>query len=109
MGDNLFIILTDTNFDQETFESSELTVVFFGAERCSVCKELQPIVEEIAEEYAGGLKFCWVDVDRYKSLQKRNRLRGIPTLIIFKDGEVQEKIGGLRSKEELRSSIVKYI
>lgn len=97
--------LTDDNFDQETFESSGPVMVFFGAERCPVCKELAPVVDEIADEYTGRLKVCWVDVDGYRSLFKRFRLRGIPTLLLFKNGEVEERIGGLHPKEELVSKI----
>ena len=101
--------LTDENFDQETFDSSDPVLVFFGAERCSVCKELMPVVEEIAGDYTGRLKVCWVDVDQYRSLFKRFRLRGIPTLLLFKNGEAEDRIGGLHPKEELASRIDRLI
>lgn len=109
MNKRLFFNLTEANFDEETFESREPVLVFFGAVRCSVCKELQPIVEEIADEYTGKLKVCWVDVDEYKSLIKRFRIRGIPNLILFKNGEVEERLGGLHAKEELVSLIGKHV
>ncbi|MFZ5645886.1 MAG: thioredoxin family protein [Bacillota bacterium] len=96
--------LTDISaeeFDGLTFESTVPVMVFFGAERCQVCKELLPTVEEIASEYTGKMNFYWVDVDRYKALSTRFRLRGIPQLLIFSMGEVKERIGGLNTKEDL--------
>ncbi len=101
--------LTDLNFDQETFESSKPVLVFFGAERCSVCKELLPTVEELADDYSGKIKFFWVEVDRYKTLFRRFRLRGIPTLILFREGAAKDRTGGLRSKEELVEMIENHI
>ncbi|MBS3970687.1 MAG: thioredoxin family protein [Clostridia bacterium] len=101
--------ISDLEFDSLTFESSMPTVVFFGAERCTVCKELLPTVEELAEEYAEKVRFYMVDVDEYKSLVTRCRLRGIPQLLLFKNGEIRERIGGLRSKEELLDSLGKLL
>lgn len=97
----LITSISESEFDSLTFESSRPALVFFGAERCAVCKELLPTVEEIASDYAGKMKVYWVDVDEYKALFKRFRLRGIPNLLLFSGGEVKDRIGGLHSKEEL--------
>ena len=93
--------ITTANFDSLTFDSSEPVIAFFGAERCTVCKELLPAVEEIAAEFEGRLKIYWVDVDNDKNLATRFRLRGIPQLLIFNNGEIAEKMGGLHSKEDI--------
>lgn len=97
--------ITVENFDLLTFDSVIPVLVFFGAERCHVCKELLPTVEEIADELATKMNFYWVDVDKYKSLSNRFRLRGIPQILIFSDSEIKERIGGLAEKEEILEKI----
>jgi len=101
----LVIEITDLEFDSCTFESSTPVMVLFTAERCAVCKELLPIVEEVAEKYADSLKVYKIDVDTYKSIATRFRLRGIPQILFFKEGEIKDRIGGLRSEEELEEVI----
>jgi thioredoxin 1 len=93
------------NFDKLTFDSVIPVLVFFGAERCHVCNELLPAVEEIAEELTDKMNFYWVDVDEYKSLFKRFRLKGIPQILIFDQGEIKGRIGGLAKKEEIQEKI----
>lgn len=93
--------ITTANFDSMTFDSAEPVIAFFGAERCSVCKELAPTVEEIAAEFADRLRVYQVDVDNDKNLATRFRLRGIPQILIFKNGEIAERMGGLQSKEDI--------
>ena len=102
---NIVAEITDLEFDSYTFESNMPVMVLFTAERCGVCKELLPIVEEIAEKYADNLKTYKIDVDIYKSIATRLRLRGIPQVLFFKEGEIKERIGGLRSEEELEEII----
>ncbi|MEL7566202.1 MAG: thioredoxin domain-containing protein [Dehalobacterium sp.] len=100
-----FPSITADNFDTLTFDSAIPVLVFFGAERCQVCKELLPTVEEIASELAEKMNFYWVDVDAYKSLSTRFRLRGIPQILVFNDGEIKERIGGLAEKEAILEKI----
>jgi len=100
-----FPSITAENFDTLTFDSAIPVLVFFGAERCQVCKELLPTVEEIAGDLAEKINFYWVDVDEYKSLSTRFRLRGIPQILIFHDGEIQERIGGLAEKDIIMEKI----
>jgi len=95
------ISLTDSNFDEETYESELPALVMFGAERCAQCKEELPMIEEIAGEYKGRVKVCWIEVDKYPTLQQRLRLRGIPNLLLFKEGAVEGRLGGLREKDEV--------
>ncbi|GAB6158505.1 thioredoxin family protein [Desulfotomaculum varum] len=101
MGYETFQRLTPYNFDDCTFESSIPSLVFFAAERCNICKELLPIVEELVSYYAGRLNVYYVDVDKYVELHKRFGLKGIPQLLIFKDYEYKKRIGGLHEKEDI--------
>lgn len=96
-------------FDDLTFESIIPTVIFFTAERCNVCKSLYPVIEEIAVDYNEKLKIFSVDVDKNKSLAKRFKLRSIPTLLIFKHGEVMERISGFQPKELLQIQIERIL
>ena len=109
MSEELIVNISDVEFDKLTFDSSTPSMVMFGAERCSVCKELLPTVLELASDYAGKLNIYWVDVDLYKSLFKRFRLRGIPNLMIFNKGEIQDRMGGLLSKDELNEVIIRVL
>ena len=98
----LFIkIFKESDFDSLTFDSSIPVLVLFGAERCKVCKELQPILEVVLDDYDGKIKSYYVNVDENEDLKKRFRLRGIPTLLLFNHGELRERIAGLKSQEEL--------
>jgi thioredoxin 1 len=110
LSDNPITLLDEKNFDSQTFDSSEPTVVFFGAEqRCAVCKRLFPLVEALAEEYAGRLKVCKVDVDQHQSLARRFRLKGIPALFLFKDGLVEDQLGGFHERAALVAFLEKHV
>jgi thioredoxin 1 len=100
-----FPALSNEDFDAATFDSDVPVIVLFGAERCKVCKELYPELEELLPTYAGRLRSYYVDVDEQKELMSRFRLRGIPTLLLFKDGEVQQRLAGMQSEEELAEKI----
>lgn len=93
--------MSEDNFDQVTFESSIPALVFFGAERCKVCVDLAPLIEKIAEDYREKISTYSVNVDEQESLATRFRLRGIPTLLLFKDGEIKERVSGALSKDQL--------
>ena len=108
MSESQIVELNDINFDLETFESNEPVLVYFGAKRCAVCMKLLPIIEELAEEYTGTLKVRKVDVDQYESLATRFRLRGIPTLFLFKDGLIEEQLTGFHDKTALISFLDKH-
>ncbi|AND84945.1 thiol reductase thioredoxin [Clostridium tyrobutyricum] len=107
MKNNIILNIEERNFDRLTFDNKIPVLVLFYAKRCGVCKMLYPILEEIAEYYFRKLKIYSVDVDRYETLAQRFRLKGIPTVLMFKNGEVVEKIVGFNSKKNL-DNIVKY-
>ncbi|MFL0196830.1 thioredoxin family protein [Clostridium sp. WILCCON 0269] len=100
--DREFILsIKEDNFDNLTFENNTPAVVFFNAERCKVCNIMHPIIEEIAKNYYNKLNVYSVDVDKHGELAQRFRLNGIPTLLIFKEGEIIEKITGFHNKDAL--------
>ena len=105
MSDNIVNITTDTIFDQEVIFSGHPVLVDFWAEWCPPCKMIAPILDEIANEYAGRLKICKIDTDSLSSIAERFSVRGIPTLILFKDGNVLDTKVGALSKKQLTEFI----
>jgi thioredoxin 1 len=100
MSDNI-VHVTEASFDQEVLSAEQPVLVDFWAEWCGPCKMIAPVLDEIAVEYAGRLKVCKVDVDSNPSIPEKFGIRGIPTLIVFKDGNaVETKVGAL-SKTQL--------
>ncbi len=99
------IELNDTTFD-ETVHSSDLPVlVDFWAPWCGPCKMMAPIIEEIAAEYSDKAKICKLNTDEARDSAMEYDISAIPTLILFKDGQVQKKWVGLASKKDLNAAI----
>ena len=93
--------VSDADFENEVLKSSETVMVDFWAEWCGPCKALSPIVDEVANELAGKMKVVKVNIDENPNSPTKYGVRGIPTLMIFKDGElVDTKVGGM-SKAQL--------
>jgi thioredoxin 1 len=101
------VILTDVNFEVEVLKSSTPVLVDFWAEWCGPCKMLAPILDELAGEYDGKVKIGKVNIDQHQSIATQYGIRAIPTLLIFKDGEVAEQVVGLRSKRDLKANLDK--
>ena len=99
------INVTDENFDQEVLKSSKPIVVDFWAEWCGPCKQLAPTVEEVADAMIGSVKVCKMDVDSNQDLAVQYGVRSIPTLLIFKNGEVASTQIGAISKQQLEDFI----
>lgn len=97
--------LTETNFDQEVLQSPLPVLVDFWAEWCAPCRMLTPVLEELDAEYNGKAKIGKVNVDDNQSLATRYGIRSIPTLLLFKGGQVVGQIVGLRSKRELKAKL----
>ncbi len=102
---NNIVHVTEASFDQEVLAAEHPVLVDFWAEWCGPCKMIAPVLDEIANDYAGKLKVCKVDVDSNAGIPEKFGIRGIPTLIIFKDGTaVETKVGAL-SKTQLTEFI----
>jgi thioredoxin 1 len=95
MSENIFHV-TDGDFEEKVLNSDTPVLVDYWAEWCGPCKMIAPIVDEIADEYAGRLKVAKLDIDSNAATPQQYGIRGIPTLMIFKDGYVHAtKVGAL--------------
>jgi len=102
------IEVTDKTFQKEVLESAQLTIVDFWAPWCGPCRMIAPIVEELAGEYAGRVKFVKVNTDENGDAPSRYGVRGIPTLGFFKGGSLIDTVVGAVPKSALKSSIDKH-
>src|SRR5436190_17699565 len=98
---------TDNNFDSET--STGLVLVDFWAEWCGPCRRLAPTVDALASDYDGRATVAKMNVDENPNVPSRFAIRGIPTLLLFKDGQVAETIVGLHSKEDIAATIERHL
>ena len=97
--------LTDGNFEAEVLNSDVPVLVDFWAEWCMPCKMIGPAVHELADEYAGKVKVGRVDTDSNRDLSLKCNISAIPTLILFKSGEMAKKLVGLRQKMDIKAAI----
>jgi thioredoxin 1 len=97
------VTLTQQNFTEEVLKSPTPILVDFWAEWCSPCRALTPILDELATEYDGKVKIGKVNIDEHQELASQFGIQSIPTLLLFKGGQVAEQIVGLRSKRDLKT------
>ncbi len=97
--------ISDDSFEAEVIESKTPVIVDFWAQWCGPCKALAPILEEISQKYGEKVKFVKLDVDQNPSTPPKFGVRGIPTLILFKDGQVKATQVGLLNKADLTQFI----
>ena len=109
MASNGIIEVTDDNFDREVLNSEQPVMVDFWAAWCGPCKALAPIVDEVARLYDGKVRVGKLDVDKNVATPQRYQVRGIPTLIIFKGGKVQDQIVGYVSRETIQKALDKHV
>jgi len=104
MSDNV-VHVTDSSFEEEVLKSDMPVIVDYWAEWCGPCKAIAPVLEEIAGEYQGKLIVAKMDVDDNQQTPQKYVVRGIPTLMIFKDGDVVGTKVGQLSKSQLTAFI----
>ena len=99
--------LTDANFEPEVLQSKEPVLVDFTATWCGPCKVLAPIVEKIAEEQHGKYKVGKLDIDDAPGVAQKYQIRGVPTVVVFKDGQKVDQHVGVTNKETLLKMLQK--
>ncbi len=101
--------ITVDNFEQEVLASDQPVMVDFWAAWCGPCRMVSPVVDKIGENYAGKAKVGKINVDEQGALAERFRVLSIPTIYIFKNGEIVEKMVGARPYEELAGALDKHL
>jgi thioredoxin 1 len=104
MSDNI-VQISDSSFDQDVLKADGPVLVDFWAEWCGPCKMIAPVLDELADEYAGKLKVCKLNIDANPETAPKYGVRGIPTLIIFKNGQAEATKVGALSKSQLATFI----
>lgn len=107
MASDKIATLTKDNFKAEVLDSTVPVLVDFWAEWCGPCKMIAPVLDELADELDEAAKIGKVNIDDSQDLATEYGIRAIPTLLVFRDGQVAEQIVGLRSKKELKESLTK--
>ena len=108
MSENTFVA-TDQNFEEEVIKSDVPVVVDFWAAWCVPCKMIAPTLDELAQEYAGKAKVGKLNVDENREIAGKYGIRGIPSLLLFKDGEIKDQMVGVHSKQEISNMISKNL
>ncbi|HEY3045100.1 MAG TPA: thioredoxin [Vicinamibacterales bacterium] len=109
MSENNIQTLTDGNFDETVLKSGATVLVDFWAEWCGPCKRLAPTVDALAADYQGKVTIAKLNIDENPHVPEKYQVRGIPTLLLFKGGQLVESKVGLAQKEELKKMLDKHI
>jgi len=104
MADNVLEI-TDQNFENEVLKSSTPVLLDFWAEWCLPCRMLAPTIEKLAKDYAGKIKVGKVDTEVNRDIAFKYSISAIPTVILFKDGQVAQKFVGLRQERDFKEAL----
>ena len=104
MSDKI-VQVTDDSFESEVLQSSVPVLVDYWADWCGPCKMIAPVLDEIADEYDGRVKIAKLNIDESPNTPPRYGIRGIPTLIIFHGGEVEEQLVGVQPKTRLQQAL----
>ncbi|MFW1678066.1 thioredoxin TrxA [Pontibacter sp. JAM-7] len=104
MSENI-VNVTDDSFEDEVIKAEGPVLVDYWAEWCGPCKMIAPVLEEVAKEYAGQLKICKLNIDENSETPPKFGIRGIPTLMLFKGGNVEATKVGALSKSQLSAFV----
>lgn len=103
------IVATDTNFDSDIMKGQGVSLIDFWAEWCGPCRQLGPTIDAIADEYQGKLKVYKMNVDENPSTPTRFHVRGIPTLLVIKDGQLVDQLVGNQPKSTIIQTLQKHL
>lgn len=110
MADNPNIVtITDSNFKSEVLDADQPVLVDFWAAWCGPCRQIAPIIEDLADEFEGRAKVGKVNVDNNPQVAQQFGVRSIPTLLFFKDGEVAEQLVGAMAKRPLKKKLEELV
>jgi thioredoxin 1 len=109
MTDNNVHTFTDSNFEASVLKAGEPVLVDFWAEWCGPCRRLAPTIVALAEDYAGKVTIGKLNVDDNPNTAFKFQIRGIPAVLLFKNGQVVESVVGLAPKEDLKKVIEKHL
>jgi thioredoxin 1 len=109
MANANIVELTDANFDSEILKSDKPALVDFWAVWCGPCRAIAPAVEALATEYAGKLKVGKMDIDAHQGVPQKYEIRSIPTLLIFKGGNVVGQIVGAVPRAKIEDAVKKHL
>src|SRR5687767_5472328 len=105
MASENVVEFTDENFEREVLQSPTPVLVDFWAEWCAPCRMLTPVIDKLATDYAGKVKVGKVDTDSNRDVSIKYAISAIPTVILFKDGQVAQKFVGLRQEKDFRAAL----
>lgn len=109
MASNLVKTVSEQTFDSEVLKSATPVLVDFWAEWCGPCKMIAPVLDELATELEGQLKIAKIDVDAEAGLAAQYGITAIPTLLLFKGGQIVDQMRGAKSKRAIRDTIEPYL
>lgn len=103
------IDITDSTFESEVLKNDSITVVDFWAPWCGPCRKMGPVLDEIAGEFEGKIRVAKINTDENLKTAKEYQISGLPSIVIFKNGEAKETLVGLMPKSAIVSNIEKYL
>lgn len=101
--------ITDESFEREVMNKDELTLVDFWATWCGPCRKLEPVIDALSDEYAGKVKFCKIKADENMQTAQKYSISGVPSLLLFKNGEPVERIVNIVPKNTIANLLNKHI
>ncbi len=101
--------INDANFEQEIINDGSLALVDFWAPWCGPCRQMSPVIDQISTEFEGKIKVVKINTDENTKTAQQYKISGLPSFVLFKDGEAKEILVGMRPKSALVSAIEKYL